>query len=133
MSFSENMSNYVSVISITTSVFALAISIFAILMNVKLVKRQLAASTFQQYLQLELRGAKGQSEADLKIAFLLLVAQTVLEAFPKKQNWRELLKDQLEYYKLDLVRWKKEPRKYVGHYGESVDRLVSEVLADELK
>jgi hypothetical protein len=132
--------SYMNAISISLALVSLVISTIAVVVSVKLATRQRAVETLRRYLELEARSARRdlQTETDLKIAFLLLLAQDVLDAFlwsgKRRAQWRGLLKDQLVYYVDELKdRWINPPSGYVAHYGPRVEELVREIISEAQK
>ncbi|HEY7458563.1 MAG TPA: hypothetical protein VH765_07415, partial [Xanthobacteraceae bacterium] len=86
----ESVSAYLGLASLAIALVSLGVSIVAVQINRTIAVQQRATTTLREYFQLELASAKqgSRDETDIKIAFLLLVAQEVLRAFPQNGEWR---------------------------------------------
>jgi hypothetical protein len=95
-------------------------------------KEQMAALAISQYLDFNLRYPEHSTSKKWErysnyVFAVLMMARSVLIAYPSDKNWRDLLKEHLSYHKEELIQWKDE----VHMFGRDVAGLVNDVLSEK--
>jgi hypothetical protein len=123
--------DYVSFLGLCVSGAALSLSVLSLAANFYLIRAGRAGDIVAKYVELQTQWSRGTDKIDMQLSFILLMAQRVLAAYPFSAKWRKLMKDQLGYYRKDLLAWNKEDPSYFKNFGWRVDRLVQDVLKSE--
>jgi menaquinone-dependent protoporphyrinogen IX oxidase len=132
-----SVADFAGVISAVSAAIAAFFSFRTVAQSRATSREQQAIDVIRNYLQLAIEhpdlstgGGKAtkQEKYEWFVSFVLIMAQTVLRAYPKSSSWRKLMHNQLSFNAEELRVWKNAEPEHFKLYGPDVERLVEEVL-----